>query len=306
MNASINSVNWIHPSYRDLVIEELASNTRMRQHFLKNMSLEGVKLVFSRAGGAHGTRDLPLLQEPADLELAQQRCAKIATSNGRIALQILNVICDCFNQDKTQPPFRSSPFLEKMCDSVRETWNQSRYAFTSDELRTFARLTIGLDHLVPLPSLDVAWKHTVERIRSAAEVSDWEEFVSMVTVIENSEPRFLQKIQFRGAFAETITRLVHFLEDRLEDLEAVAHEPNADADDVFRAVEEINDILSLKKWVFRWASTEHVVLAKLFDDFDTTLRDLEDRPAQSPDDPTEPASRPMDDSISIPELFADL
>jgi hypothetical protein len=54
-------VNWIHPSYRDLVIDELMTDYDKQRAFLRNASSVGLGLALSEAGGAAGKRTLPFL-----------------------------------------------------------------------------------------------------------------------------------------------------------------------------------------------------------------------------------------------------
>src|SRR5205814_10573774 len=56
----------MHPSWRDLVIEQLVTDENAREHFLKNCGLPGFLLALSVAGGATGTRAMPLLCRPED------------------------------------------------------------------------------------------------------------------------------------------------------------------------------------------------------------------------------------------------
>src|SRR5581483_7282414 len=67
------SVTWVHPSWRDLVIDELAADLDARQRFLSRSSIDGVLLGISTAGGAAGARDLPLLREDADWDVLADR-----------------------------------------------------------------------------------------------------------------------------------------------------------------------------------------------------------------------------------------
>jgi hypothetical protein len=55
-----DSVSWIHPSYRDLVIEELSTDSALKHEFLENTNLDGIKLALSDTGGAGGARKFPL------------------------------------------------------------------------------------------------------------------------------------------------------------------------------------------------------------------------------------------------------
>src|SRR5439155_7708898 len=62
-------VSWVHPSWRDLVIEELRADREGRQRFLNACSLEGIRLAISTAGGTSGERSLPRLAEDLDWDV---------------------------------------------------------------------------------------------------------------------------------------------------------------------------------------------------------------------------------------------
>ncbi len=54
-------VAWVHPTWRDLVIERLAADAELRRRFLRRCGPHGVALALSTLGGAEGARQLPLL-----------------------------------------------------------------------------------------------------------------------------------------------------------------------------------------------------------------------------------------------------
>jgi hypothetical protein len=67
------SVTWIHPSWRDLVIEDLATDGWARRRFLERASPDGLLLALSTGGGAAGERSLPLLQADEDWDTIGDR-----------------------------------------------------------------------------------------------------------------------------------------------------------------------------------------------------------------------------------------
>src|SRR4051794_27688522 len=69
---------WVHPSWRDLVIEYLVGNAAERAHFLEHMSIHGILLAISGGGGAEGTREFPLLVDAKDWSLLAEVCARVA------------------------------------------------------------------------------------------------------------------------------------------------------------------------------------------------------------------------------------
>ena len=66
-------IDWIHPSYRDLVIDELEKNETAALHFLERCSLPGIRLAVSVAGGATGDRRFPLMSTPSSWNVLQRR-----------------------------------------------------------------------------------------------------------------------------------------------------------------------------------------------------------------------------------------
>ena len=59
-------VDWVHPSWRDLVIESLAADPSERRRFLRRCGVDGAAIALSTEGGAAGERARPLLQQDAD------------------------------------------------------------------------------------------------------------------------------------------------------------------------------------------------------------------------------------------------
>jgi hypothetical protein len=59
-------IGWVHPSWRDLVIEELSSDAQARQRFLAAAGVHGVTLALSHSGGHTGERKMPLLADDDD------------------------------------------------------------------------------------------------------------------------------------------------------------------------------------------------------------------------------------------------
>ena len=67
------AVDWIHPSYRDLVIEELERDAPASGHFLQNCSWEGLQLTLSIAGGEKGQRRYPLMTSEGSWVILENR-----------------------------------------------------------------------------------------------------------------------------------------------------------------------------------------------------------------------------------------
>jgi hypothetical protein len=72
-------IAWVHPSWRDLVIDELAVDATARARFLAAVGVHGAVLALSTGGGAHGERRLPLLVTDADWDALGDRVHALAS-----------------------------------------------------------------------------------------------------------------------------------------------------------------------------------------------------------------------------------
>jgi hypothetical protein len=58
--------DWVHPSWRDVIIEHLMRRPNERRRFLQHCGVAGLELALSISGGRSGERELPLLQTDDD------------------------------------------------------------------------------------------------------------------------------------------------------------------------------------------------------------------------------------------------
>ena len=86
-------VTWVHPSWRDLVIAELARDAELRRHFLKHCGVDGAALALSREGGVDGTRRRPLLCEDTDWDALGDGLHRLCDElDQREAVRLLSVL----------------------------------------------------------------------------------------------------------------------------------------------------------------------------------------------------------------------
>ena len=160
----ITFVDWIHPSYRDLAIEQLALDAPLIEAFLQCASLNGIKLAISDTGGASGSRKFPLLRSPQNWQLLSARCAAIAEeSETRSTLELLETLTsaeDVANVDARQ---HVGTVLTKVCKVLKTKWD-SGAVFSANEYAAYCRASVAADELVPLPALDAAWRHALTRL----------------------------------------------------------------------------------------------------------------------------------------------
>lgn len=81
-------VEWIHPSCRDLVIEELAIRPSDRRQFLRTCTRSGLEMACSTGGGARGDRNYPLLVNQADWNRFRERAGELFQDDSEILVRI--------------------------------------------------------------------------------------------------------------------------------------------------------------------------------------------------------------------------
>ena len=87
------SVAWVHPSWRDLVIAQLAGDPEARRRFLSGCAQSGVMLALSTGGGAVGATRLPLLGTDADWDALGDRIAEIIReADERVLTELLGAL----------------------------------------------------------------------------------------------------------------------------------------------------------------------------------------------------------------------
>src|SRR5919199_1032633 len=100
-------VTWVHPSWRDLVIDELVLDRAARRRFLARAELDGVLLALAVAGGHAGDRVLPLLVDDGDWDLLGDRVAALARdTDDHDALRLLAALDVALDAER-EPAARS-------------------------------------------------------------------------------------------------------------------------------------------------------------------------------------------------------
>jgi hypothetical protein len=149
LRVSEGNVGWVHPSWRDLVIDDLAGNPEARRRFLRAAGIDGVELALSVAGGALGERNLPLVTDDGDWDVLTTRVLELVHElDSEAVARLLHALAEAVT---TAPDAWSS----------REAAVLAREALSA----TAAKLE---DAAVPLPLIE-AWLAAASAARPAPE-----------------------------------------------------------------------------------------------------------------------------------------
>ena len=145
----------MHPSYRDLIIDELANSNPARVRFLQQMSISGIKLAISDTGGAIGERTLPLLKDNASWELFKTRCLEVASNASWYErFQLLTTLGDAVKHFNTSGiKNKITDIIIYVCKAITIKWESDKAEITSYELSVFVRSSLHTKPLVGMPDL---------------------------------------------------------------------------------------------------------------------------------------------------------
>lgn len=218
-------VDWIHPSYRALVIEELVRESPLRNTFLRRASLEGVKLAVSDTGGQFGNRRMPLIRSAESWDILEERClALIAGDIGD--REVLEVLANAASEEAAGGPvFRWERLLTSVCTAVREKWDKSKFLDASD-LDAFAKARSYAKPLPPLPDLQLTWDTLDELFRESLRVVEtgrpldykaFDNLTAFAQAVAHCSPEFLRQNGFPERYEAAIGTVLSYAETETED-----------------------------------------------------------------------------------------
>lgn len=227
MTTRIMRIDWIHPSCRDLVIEELAQEHDLQSKFLGAMSLQGIKLAISDSGGAIGDRHMPLMNHQGNWDLLKRRCLEVIASGTQDEMtDLLTVIASAAtNTTDTERKGHLCKTIASVCEAVRAKWDGNASSLSTEDLTAYCDASILLTPLASIPKLASSWelhlnamKETIEhaendQILNPRPIRKW---VAFTAVVHNNEPRFLRAVGFPWKLTGDINRLIAVIDSELD------------------------------------------------------------------------------------------
>jgi hypothetical protein len=208
-------VTWVHPSWRDLVISELAAAPELRRHFLKHCGVDGAALALSREGGAAGERTRPLLQCDADWDALGDGLHKLCDELDQPeAVRLLAVLED--DDDEVRA------LAAHVAERLERRWH--REVVSVDLLEAWAR-TAGL------PTAKITAATWIELAPGAAPASPVElerfaDWLRLAELLSTHDGEMLARFGFPGRYRDVLDA---FVDARPQDEPPLERELRADA-----------------------------------------------------------------------------
>ncbi len=217
--------DWMHPSWRDLIIDHLAGNPKSRFDFLQSCGPNGIQLALSWGGGIQGERRRPLLDSAEDwYRLHSTIKLRLATELESAVYAILSSILDATiqvsrSEEETQRAILI--FLNAIAkDAVlilRERWDKANTVIPVETLQIYTQLSEMLDPLPPMPQLIPTWN--VYRAAATAELTfdPYEtelqtygigKWIDLIECISGSEPRMLTQVKFPSSSLDDVQQFL--------------------------------------------------------------------------------------------------
>jgi len=131
-------VEWIHPSYRDLVIEQLRDGGSLKSEFLNRMSVAGIQLALSEAGGATGKLRFPLVSSAGDWEVLEERCLQASrNSSTQHCGALLTIATNALDASVGQERAAVQRVLKAICRVLRERWDADQVELDASTINAY-------------------------------------------------------------------------------------------------------------------------------------------------------------------------
>jgi hypothetical protein len=229
-------IDWIHPSYRDLVIEELVQNADLRNTFLRRASLEGIKLAVSDTGGQHGKRRLPFIRSAESWDVLRERCTSLISSDvgDREVLEVLGNAASQ-NPSPEQMP-RWFRLLTSVCNAVKAKWDGESRLISAADLEAFVKARKYSDPELILPNLLPTWESLDTQFRESLRLAvnhdelDYDAFDNLTAfarVVAQCAPKFLEDVGFPNKYEAEISSVLYSAQ-----AEASEHTYSSDPDEL--------------------------------------------------------------------------
>lgn len=210
------SYEWVHPSCRDLVIEEMGEDPLVRKQFLSCCSPMGIHLATSHGGGPSGNLTAPLLIDQRDWEACAQRCIKLA----RAGEDVLKLVLGNYSTIKTDSPSSvyvkkfEKDILEPLVAAISELSSKENVFKKPEHLARFYTAREAIESYISSPNVTFIWSSIIESTKSdlagdvpiAERSGDSSMFLALYKLLRKYDPSFLRKASTQADFNDAIRR----------------------------------------------------------------------------------------------------
>ena len=206
-------IDWVHPSWRDLVIEQLRADGDARRRFLGALGPYGALLVLSSAGGAAGERALPLLIDDADWDAFNDRLVELLRELDD--LDLARLLLACAEPLAVDLEARQAAELQSLVEytlgATRRLWDAQRKPVPTFLLEAWYSASRKLGRPLDPPQIAATWlalhpasSPLSEQIKDLRRSDDW---LELAQVLRTHDPDALAALGFPDTQTVWLRRL---------------------------------------------------------------------------------------------------
>jgi len=237
----MTKLNWMHPSYRDLLIDEIASNKPLRDTFLLTANLNDIGLALSTQGGENGKRTWPLVVDNDSKRIIEQRIRELIPELEIYEQLGLFYILETSISEKDCDKNWVLVLLYQTLLSLRNQWQGVPTSLSL--LKEFCKSSLMLKPLPQLPDFEPTWNYQIKLLEkvinegffSGSEISDW---VELISLLQNYEPRLLVQVFFPSEYLSLVSEIIKNLGN---DIKSEICSPTKD--EIRNEIDRINEII---------------------------------------------------------------
>ena len=310
------SIEWIHPSCRDLAIEILSETRSARDRFLSLCGRSGLLLATSVAGGFRGERTYPLLRDEDDWKTFENRAIKLLSADSILLADLL----DNYNtkSDEIAPTARLTlvskrlhGVLQRIAPEAARALSNGIYGNAPKHRKTL-RACLALNAQVEV-DLTEDWNECLSEAEAWSDSMQvvWQDYSTMdriydfLDVVENFFPEDFLKAQENGLLKKILTILGNRIEEELDRYSLVS---NTKAKERESNISEFNEMAEVCDKLAEFAE-KHNEPGDKFSSGASTLKSAvskieEDSPQELESDDSRP--NPETEFVSVELIFSDL
>jgi hypothetical protein len=207
-------IDWVHPSWRDLVIDELRTHPDARRRFLRACGPYGALLTLSQAGGATGERALPLLVDDGDWDVFTDRVAELLheLEDGDLARLLLacraalGIDLDAYQRAEARS------LAEYALGATRRSWDKERRPLPVFLLEAWYEANSSLPEPLAPPKVGPTWVElhpaSLALAGDDAELRRTDEWLALAQALARYDPQTLEALGFPERESATLARVI--------------------------------------------------------------------------------------------------
>ena len=212
-------IGWVHPSWRDLVIDQLREATAARRRFLAACGVHGIMLALSQDGGIAGERSMPLLVSDADWDLLGDRLRQLVQElENQDLARVLLALRDALTPGIEPSQKREARGLaEYLLRATARRWDERRQPLPVFLVEAWYALNDSASDPADPPRLGPTWAelypgsppaHELER----SELARADEWLELVQTLARYDPKALRALGFFEQAQELLEHLIDAIE----------------------------------------------------------------------------------------------